>query len=635
MPRPLVFGNGRLLVQLDNKGRIRDFIWPMDVLRNHVAGRHHHLGVYVDGRFSWTEWEEWEVSQRYVSGSMVGLTTFECSSLGLTVECKDNVVALQEEGDAFIRRVTVTNHLDRPRQVELFFSQDFRIDESEIGDTAMYRPDINAMVHFKWGKYFVCSGQSEMGGIRQKTTGLRGIEGLEGTWRDAEDGRLHDKPIEQGAVDSTFSVLVACQAHGIGSADYRIDCLQHMPAFGAIDHAELRTSSSLKLDVSELPIHLRELAERSAHILLTQISAGGAITAANDSDIMKSNRSTYSYVWPRDGALVAAVLDRISQSQLAAAYHKNFFELLTKEQPFFLQKYNTDGALGSTWHPWTFDGEPEVPMQEDETALSLWSVNHHCKAGRHVEWHPGKERITCVAHFLKDFIDPKTGLPQASYDLWEERRGVHTFTVATVIAALRSAGELLKEYGEESSPYGLAATHMQEALLEHLVDKQKGRFLRGLKSISRIRSEADYTADASLLLVGRFAGLSANHPVVKSTAEWIEKELTVHSPIGGLARYSGDYYARVSDKYPGNPWIITTMWLAQEKIRASKTKDDLQAPLKLLQWVADRAETTGVLGEQFHPETGEVLTVSPLTWSQAEFITTCLDWCDKHRALRG
>ena len=53
---------------------------------------------------------------------------------------------------------------------------------------------------------------------------------------------------------------------------------------------------------------LREV-NRSLLVLRTQIDNGGAIVAANDSDIMQFSRDTYSYVWPRDGALVADSLD--------------------------------------------------------------------------------------------------------------------------------------------------------------------------------------------------------------------------------------------------------------------------------------------------------------------------------------
>src|SRR5205823_11423094 len=109
--------------------------------------------------------------------------------------------------------------------------------------------------------------------------------------------------------------------------------------------------------------------------------------------------------------------------------------------------------------------------------------------------------------------------------------------------------------------------------------------------------QPDTLADASLLLVGRFAELGPDHPVVVATNAKVDAECWVHSPIGGLARYPTDYYARVMDKYPGNPWVITTMWMAQEQIRAAKKRTDLDAHLKLLQWRDDRAESTGVPGE--------------------------------------
>src|SRR5438045_2781322 len=131
MPRPLVFGNGRLLVQLDSKGRIRDFFWPEVGIRNHVAGHHHHFGVWCEGQFHWTEWKEWDVAQEYLPGTMVGVTTFTSASIGLVIEARDEVI-----GDSFIRKLTLTNLRDMPRSIELFFSQDFRIAESEIGDTA-------------------------------------------------------------------------------------------------------------------------------------------------------------------------------------------------------------------------------------------------------------------------------------------------------------------------------------------------------------------------------------------------------------------------------------------------------------------------------------------------------------------
>jgi GH15 family glucan-1,4-alpha-glucosidase len=344
---------------------------------------------------------------------------------------------------------------------------------------------------------------------------------------------------------------------------------------------------------------------------------------------MRSNRANYSYVWPRDGALVAAVLDRVRLHDVARQYHEFTIPLISDRQPFFLQKYNVDGTLGATWHPWVFDGRPSIPFQQDETALTLWSVWRHVQATGDYEW---------LSRYYKTFVKPMTSFltifPTMSYDLWEERRGLHTFTVATVVAGLIAAAEMAVKCGDESSQASLGVASQAKAQLLNLhVDPQTGAFLRGDESLPGLSTRWDRTTDASLLLVGRFAGLAPDHPVVMATNKRVEEELWVHSAIGGLARYSGDYYGRVIDAYPGNPWVITTMWLAQEKIRAARSLSDLDRPLELLQWAVERSGTTGVLGEQFHPDTGEVVTVSPLTWSHSEFIATCLDWVEKHRDL--
>jgi GH15 family glucan-1,4-alpha-glucosidase len=37
--------------------------------------------------------------------------------------------------------------------------------------------------------------------------------------------------------------------------------------------------------------------------------------------------------------------------------------------------------------------------------------------------------------------------------------------------------------------------------------------------------------------------------------------------------------------------------------------------------------------EQVHPETGEPLSVAPLTWSHAEFVATVLNYLEKKQSL--
>ncbi|MES1227712.1 MAG: glycoside hydrolase family 15 protein, partial [Armatimonadota bacterium] len=81
----------------------------------------------------------------------------------------------------------------------------------------------------------------------------------------------------------------------------------------------------------------------------------------------------------------------------------------------------------------------------------------------------------------------------------------------------------------------------------------------------------------------------------------------------------GDYYFRVREGYAGNPWVISTMWLAQAE-RVSGFSDGA----RWLDWVEQRATRTKMLSEQFHPDTGEALSVQPLAWSHGELLETHL-----------
>ena len=60
-------------------------------------------------------------------------------------------------------------------------------------------------------------------------------------------------------------------------------------------------------------------------------------------------------MWPRDSALTAAALNLAGYGELSS----RFFDLCGRviaAQGYFLHKYNPDGSLGSSWHPWDSDG---------------------------------------------------------------------------------------------------------------------------------------------------------------------------------------------------------------------------------------------------------------------------------------
>jgi GH15 family glucan-1,4-alpha-glucosidase len=63
--------------------------------------------------------------------------------------------------------------------------------------------------------------------------------------------------------------------------------------------------------------------------------------------------------------------------------------------------------------------------------------------------------------------------------------------------------------------------------------------------------------------------------------------------------------------------------------------DDLQRPRALLEWCRTKALPSGVLAEQVHPYTGEPLSVSPLTWSHAAFVSAVQHYARASARIRS
>ena len=65
MVRHFVLGNENILVGIDKDGHVRDFYYPYVGQENHVNGKFHKLGVWVDGKFSWFSSPKWEKTLSY------------------------------------------------------------------------------------------------------------------------------------------------------------------------------------------------------------------------------------------------------------------------------------------------------------------------------------------------------------------------------------------------------------------------------------------------------------------------------------------------------------------------------------------------------------------------------------------
>jgi len=656
MARAVTIGNGNLLVGLDRRGQVRDLYYPYVGESNHVSGASgsfvHRIGVFVDGKLSWFDDEDWHIEIGVGEETTLGSITATNHKIGITVSTKD---AVHNEQNVFLRNFIVTNHSDKDREVKLFISQQFRIAESRRGDTAFYDPRVKAVIHYKGDVVFLINAFVNGRQFTDYNIGLFGIEGKEGTYFDALDGVLEKNPIEHGSVDSVIGLNMTIPAQESTEAYYWIACGESVPVVHTLDEyiiteqpeRLIKTTESYwqawlgkeTRDFSLLPKSLSSLFERSLIIMRVHNDNRGGIIASSDTDMLHHGRDTYGYVWPRDGAFIAEALDVSGHDDVVQRFY-SFITDRIEPGGYLMHKYRADGALGSSWHPWMQNGQPKLPIQEDETASIVFTLWRHYERNRDLEFIESLYNtfIEPAARFMSDYIEPITGLPQASYDLWEEKYGTSTYTSASVYGGLMAASRFALVLGKENDArtYQAIAQRIKTAIGEVLYDNDLKMFVKHVLHTEDGDLIYDKTLDTSsfygLLLFDVF---DIDDPKIEASAKTVMERLQVRSNSKGFVRYENDSYYRMQEANSSNPWVITTLWMAQYFIRKAKNLKDLKMSLELLEWTCSHAKEGGVLAEQMHPHTREHLSTSPLVWSHAEYVLAVDAYIKKAEELSG
>lgn len=655
MARDLPIGNGGLLVDFDAQYHLRDLYYPLVGGENHTDGYPFRFGVWCDGQFSWVHDDDWQRTLIYDDTTMVTKVTLRNDRMQLSLLCND-MVDFQES--LYLRRIHINNTTEHRREVRLFLHHDFHISGTDVGDTAFYDPQVEAILHYKGVRYFLINALTSSGnGMSDYATGLKNVYGLEGTWRDAEDGALSKNPIAQGSVDSTVAIAVVIEPEksmdiyywiAVGKTYWDVVELNQRVLAKTPEVMQYQVENYWqtwvdrdKFNGDNLPDDLVELYKHSLLMMRTQIDNGGAVIASNDSDLIQTARDTYCYCWPRDGALVAHALDLAGHSSLSLAFFHFCKPLLTRGG-YLLHKYNPDGSLGTSWHPWLLHGEKSLPIQEDETALVLWALWQHFELYRDMEEIRllYRDLIVPAAAFLANYLDTEHDLPLPSYDLWEQRRGIHAWTVGAVYGGLKAAANFADAFGEHREATRLSgiADRIRSGVERYLWRNEVGRFVRTITFARDGTVQADWTLDASVLGLFLFGMFKASDPHLQATVEATIKRLWVKSPVGGMARFENDIYG-LPNAYtdfanvPGNPWFVCSLWVAQYRIARAQTGAELEEAYPILRWCAENALPSGVFAEQVDAYTHSPRSVSPLTWSHAAFVTAIREYVERKSAL--
>ena len=363
MARELPISNGRLYVSFDESAFIRELTYPLVGKENHVGGRRCRIGIAVGGSFAWFRADH-ILSRSYgertpVIETRLNIPEFAQLRLSLTDW-------IDPSEDLLYRQIRIDNSGAGPVEVRLFLHHDMDISHSDIGNTAAFLPEQRAMLHYKDNVYFLMATLDDgTPSLDAYACGARHGH-REGTWKDAEDGRLEGNPIAQGAVDSVYSVRIAVPAGGFAertsllaaasSFDQVTDLLAKAVKAGPKESlSRTRSFFDFWIDTpaassDRLPEPYRRLFRHSLFILRNHMAANGSIVAAVDSDSLSLSRDTYSYLWPRDGAIIAHALDRAGYGDLTRRFYRLLPGLLSREG-YLLHKYHPTLSPGSSWHP--------------------------------------------------------------------------------------------------------------------------------------------------------------------------------------------------------------------------------------------------------------------------------------------
>lgn len=645
----IVLGNGSTLIGIDKNAELRDLYFPFVGLENHVGGRfRHRVGVWVDGKFGWLSDSKWNVTTGSGEETMSGEITAVSEELGVELHFED---VLYNEKNIFMRQIIVKNLRDHKRQIKLYISHEFEIYESHRGDTAYYDLEKNVVIHYKGRRVFLISTECDGKGFDDYTIGIFGIEGKEGSHKDAEDGALSKNSIEHGKTDSVIGIYLDIEPNTSKTVDYWIAIAKTIQDADDINEYVKDRSLSYLIKTTKdfwhawlnnrnfnfyhLEDEVVDLFKKSLLILRAHVDDNGSILASGDSTLLQYGRDAYSYMWPRDGALSAIALDKAGDYNVAKRFFDFCNDVITKDG-YFMHKYRPDKSLGSSWHSWVYKNKPQFPIQEDETALVIYSLWKHYEFSKDLEFIESiyNSLIKKAADFMVSYVNTETGLPKPSYDLWEEKFGVSTFTASSVYGALMAAGKFSKLLGkvEHEKKYITTGEKVKEAVIKYLWSEDKKMFYK-MVNFEDGYPIYDETMDISSIYgIFRFRVLDAHDPMVVASIKTME-EISKKIPVGGIPRYENDAYHKSSHDVPGNPWIITTLWLAQYYVIAAKEEKDFDKVKEILTWVVKQAGSTGILPEQIDAVTGAHLSATPLTWSHSEFVSTVINYLEKIEEL--
>lgn len=626
-----IIGNSHMLASASRTGRMYRLWWPHIDFPQHLDELLTGIRFQGDGKTTWFDLPEdnWQAKAAYVPGSNILSTALTKPDHPLLVNA--SLFAVPGE-NMLIRHYQLKNTGTEPISFDFIQYSSFIIAESPYYQTTQFDEAADALIHFRADYAFALSASipcaefqagharsnAEIGSLNGKEIEMVKDGALLWRFEDVQPGNAVELTLYLAAGHSCHdAVHTLSEARAQSYDSLYQETLEYWQAY-------LQAAKPCPMEAEPI----RTLYERSLLVMkLMSDEQTGAVIAAPEFDETFSRCGGYSFCWGRDAAFITSAMDKAGLHELSARFYQ-WALTAQDESGAWQQRHYHHGKLAPSWG-----------LQLDEGASILWGMwQHYQHTGN--EWIISDEVWPAIekgARFLLSQLDPETGLPLPSYDLWEERVAEHTYTAAAVYGGLTAAAEIAVLRGDHTLAQSLrdGALRIKQGIEASCWNDEKHCFYRGLKlSVSRehyeraiasgasgstVQKAKGYTQyvldvdpiiDVSLLGVSMpFAVLPPEDERMAQTADRIMGSLW-NKEVGGIKRYEDDIYAG------GNPWILTTLWLCHYRLSQGQTEE----ARRLLDWAIQHQTDLGLLPEQVDKVTGDTAWVVPLTWSHAMFV---------------
>ncbi|MBK9322369.1 MAG: glycoside hydrolase family 15 protein [Bdellovibrionaceae bacterium] len=387
----------------------------------------------------------------------------------------------------------------------------------------------------------------------------------------------------------------------------------------------------------------------SEHYLLSNLKDNSGREGVVIASPSRSNPNYY-YHWVRDAGLVVR--------EYVEEYKYTSDLSLKRDIRRFVQKWiqveiEHQRTAGESWanlgepiftvdgriypHPWgrpQSDGPAIRALTMTEWALLMIQEGREEDArklygGKIPAEGPIKKDLEYVAHHWFE----------SNFDLWEEVKGVHFFTLMAQRIALVKGADLAAYMGDHgASDYYLRQADRIKSVLNSFYSAEKAHLIPTINQVDGWKNKVSELDTASILAINYFSFddvYSVDSLAAQNTAAQIvdvfRNLYKINSDKPNLAPMIGRYSEDVYDGNGfsgGNPWYLTTHAMAEYLCRRDLSKERTSPNLKkipfsgwqFLERSASLADSKGHFSEQADRVTGEPRGAADLTWSYASYL---------------